>query len=68
MVSADIFSLCCGCAWGFCALRRHLTFAICVLCSGMKASLYGDIMGHSDFELNLRPPGKQARAEQVLIS
>ena len=25
---------------------------------GMKAALYGDIMGHSDFELNLRPPGR----------
>jgi len=23
----------------------------------MKAALYGDIVGHSDFELNLRPPG-----------
>ena len=23
----------------------------------MKAALYGDIVEHSDFELNLRPPG-----------
>lgn len=23
---------------------------------GLKAGLYGDIVGHSDFQLNLRPP------------
>ena len=29
----------------------------CSISQGMKAALYGDVVRHSDFEINLRPPG-----------
>merc|ERR1719476_896822 len=28
---------------------------------GLKAGLYGDVVGHSDFQLNLRPPEENVK-------
>lgn len=34
----------------------HLMHGAASLVPGIKSGLYGDIVGNSDFELNLRPP------------
>ena len=34
---------------------------------GMTSAMYGDIVGHSDFELNLRPPEEKTQDTQAAL-
>ena len=34
---------------------------------GLTAAVYGDIVGHSDFELNLRPPEEKTQDTQAAL-